>query len=70
MPERPTAEPVSEQKELRYDAQRRPVIIGVYAGLAQRVTHREVLRILLCIGGSETMHLQIWHDTAGRRAPR
>jgi Ferritin-like domain len=42
---------------------------SLYAGLAQRVTHREVLRILLSIGGSETMHFQIWHDTAGDAPP-
>jgi hypothetical protein len=42
---------------------------SLYAGLAQRVTHKEVLRILLSIGGSETMHFQIWHDTAGDAPP-
>jgi hypothetical protein len=42
---------------------------SLYAALAQRVTHREVLRILLSIGGSETMHFQIWHDTAGDAPP-
>jgi hypothetical protein len=31
---------------------------SLYAGLAQRVTHSEVLRILLSIGGSEIMHFQ------------
>src|SRR5690348_7515486 len=33
--------------------------------LAQRVTHPEVLRILLSIGGSEIMHFQTWQDKAG-----
>jgi hypothetical protein len=42
---------------------------SLYAALAQRVTHREVLRILLSIGGSETMHFQIWHDVAGDAPP-
>src|SRR6266536_4081351 len=42
---------------------------SLYAGLAQRVTHTEVLRLLLSIGGSETMHFQIWHDTAGDAPP-
>lgn len=39
------------------------------ASLAQRVTHREVLRILLSIGGSETMHFQTWQDKAGNAPP-
>jgi Divergent InlB B-repeat domain/Ferritin-like domain len=38
---------------------------SVYASLAQRVTHTEVLRILLSIGGSEIMHFQTWQDKAG-----
>jgi Ferritin-like domain len=38
---------------------------SLYAALAQRVTHKEVLRILLSIGGSETMHFQTWQDKAG-----
>ncbi len=38
---------------------------SLYAALAQRVTHREVLRILLSIGGSEIMHFQTWQDKAG-----
>ena len=33
--------------------------------LAQRVTHNEVLRILLSIGGTEIMHFQTWSDKAG-----
>src|SRR5712671_4109929 len=38
---------------------------SLYAGLAQRVTHPEVLRILLSIGPTEAMHFQTWHDKAG-----
>ena len=38
---------------------------SLYAGLAQRATHSEVLRILLSIGGSEIMHFQTWQDKAG-----
>ena len=42
---------------------------SLYAGLAQRVTHSEVLRILLSIGGSEIMHFQTWQDKAGNAPP-
>jgi hypothetical protein len=42
---------------------------SLYPSLAQRVTHPEVLRILLSIGPSETMHFQIWNDTAGNAPP-
>jgi ferritin-like protein len=42
---------------------------SLYPSLAQRVTDPEVLRILLSIGPSETMHFQIWHDTAGNAPP-
>jgi ferritin-like protein len=38
---------------------------SLYAALAQRVTHNEVLRILLSIGGTEIMHFQTWQDKAG-----
>jgi hypothetical protein len=38
---------------------------SLYAGLAQRVKSKEVLRILVSIGGSEIMHFQTWHDKAG-----
>jgi hypothetical protein len=38
---------------------------SLYPSLAQRVNHPEVLRILLSIGPSETMHFQVWHDKAG-----
>ena len=37
----------------------------LYPSLAQRVTNPEVLRILLSIGPTETMHFQTWHDKAG-----
>jgi hypothetical protein len=42
---------------------------SLYAQLAQRVTHTEVLRILLSIGGSEIMHFQTWQDKAGNAPP-
>jgi hypothetical protein len=42
---------------------------SLYAALAQRVSHREVLRILLSIGGSEIMHFQTWQDKAGNAPP-
>jgi hypothetical protein len=42
---------------------------SLYPSLAQRVTKKQVLRILLSIGPSETMHFQIWHDTAGNAPP-
>jgi hypothetical protein len=38
---------------------------SLYPSLAQRVTHREVLRILLSIGPTETQHFQTWLDKAG-----
>jgi hypothetical protein len=38
---------------------------SLYPSLAQRVTNREVMRILLSIGPTETMHFQTWHDKAG-----
>ena len=38
---------------------------SLYPSLAQRVTDVEVLRILLSIGPTETMHFQTWHDKAG-----
>src|SRR5580704_12547996 len=38
---------------------------SLYPTLAQRVTHPQVLRILLSIGPTETMHFQTWHDKAG-----
>src|SRR5437870_6566145 len=42
---------------------------SLYAALAQRVTHSEVLRILLSIGGTEIMHFQPWQDKAGTAPP-
>src|SRR2546426_2000961 len=42
---------------------------SLYASLAQRVTHNEVLRILLSIGGTEIMHFQTWQDKAGNAPP-
>jgi hypothetical protein len=42
---------------------------SLYPSLAQRVTNLEVLRILLSIGPSETMHFQVWHDKAGNAPP-
>jgi hypothetical protein len=42
---------------------------SLYAQLAQRVSHPEVLRILLSIGGTEIMHFQTWHDKAGNCPP-
>jgi hypothetical protein len=37
--------------------------------LAQRAHDPEVLRILLSIGPTETMHFQTWHDKAGNATP-
>jgi rubrerythrin len=42
---------------------------SLYPSLAQRVTHPEVLRVLLSIGPTETMHFQTWHDKAGNARP-
>ena len=42
---------------------------SLYPSLAQRVTHPEVLRILLSIGPTETMHFQTWSDKAGNAKP-
>lgn len=42
---------------------------SLYPQLAQRVSHRQVLRILLSIGPTETMHFQTWHDKAGNATP-
>ena len=42
---------------------------SLYPSLAQRVTHPEVLRILLSIGPTETMHFQTWQDKAGNAPP-
>lgn len=42
---------------------------SLYPSLAQRVTGKQVLRILLSIGPTETMHFQTWHDKAGNATP-
>jgi len=42
---------------------------SLYPSLAQRVRDPEVLRILLSIGPTETMHFQTWHDKAGNAPP-
>lgn len=42
---------------------------SLYPSLAQRVTHPEVLRILVSIGPTETAHFQTWHDKAGNAPP-
>ena len=42
---------------------------SLYPSLAQRATHTEVLRILISIGPTETMHFQTWSDTAGNAPP-
>jgi len=38
---------------------------SLYPSLAQRATHEEVIRILISIGPTETMHFQTWSDKAG-----
>jgi hypothetical protein len=38
---------------------------SLYPSMAQRATHPEVLRILISIGPTETMHFQTWQDKAG-----
>ncbi len=38
---------------------------SLYPTLAQQVSNSEVLRVLLSIGPSETMHFQTWQDKAG-----
>jgi hypothetical protein len=42
---------------------------SLYPSLAQRVSNVEVLRILLSIGPTETMHFQTWQDKAGNAPP-
>jgi hypothetical protein len=42
---------------------------SLYPSMAQRATHVEVLRILISIGPTETMHFQTWHDKAGNAPP-
>lgn len=38
---------------------------SLYPALAQRVSNPEVLRVLLSIGPTETMHFQTWQDKGG-----
>ncbi len=42
---------------------------SLYPSLAQRVKHPEVLRVVLSIGPTETMHFQTWQDKAGNATP-
>jgi hypothetical protein len=42
---------------------------SLYPSLAQRATDVEVLRILMSIGPTETMHFQTWSDVAGNAPP-
>jgi hypothetical protein len=42
---------------------------SLYPSMAQRATHVEVLRILISIGPTETMHFQTWADKAGNAPP-
>jgi len=42
---------------------------SLYPSLAQRATSAEVLRILISIGPTETMHFQTWSDKAGNAPP-
>jgi hypothetical protein len=42
---------------------------SLYPSMAQRASSVEVLRILISIGPTETMHFQTWSDTAGNAPP-
>ena len=42
---------------------------SLYPSMAQRATKTEVLRILISIGPTETMHFQTWSDKAGNAPP-
>jgi len=42
---------------------------SLYPALAQRASSVEVLRILISIGPTETMHFQTWQDKAGNAPP-
>src|SRR5205814_9888802 len=42
---------------------------SLYPAMAQRATNVEVLRILISIGPTETMHFQTWSDKAGNAPP-
>ena len=42
---------------------------SLYPSMAQRASSVEVLRILISIGPTETMHFQTWSDKAGNALP-
>ena len=42
---------------------------SLYPSLAQRANSEEVVRILISIGPTETMHFQTWQDKAGNAPP-
>jgi Ferritin-like domain len=42
---------------------------SLYPAMAQRASSAEVLRILISIGPTETMHFQTWSDKAGNAPP-
>jgi hypothetical protein len=42
---------------------------SIYPQLVQRVSNKQVRRILLSIGPTETMHFQTWQDKAGNAEP-
>ncbi|HZA38005.1 MAG TPA: ferritin-like domain-containing protein [Candidatus Baltobacteraceae bacterium] len=42
---------------------------SLYPAMALRATRKEVLRILISIGPTETMHFQTWSDVAGNAPP-
>ena len=42
---------------------------SLYPSMAQRASSAEVLRILISIGPTETMHFQTWSDKAGNAPP-
>ncbi len=42
---------------------------SLYPSMALRASDVEVLRILISIGPTETMHFQTWHDKAGNAPP-
>ena len=42
---------------------------SLYPAMAQRASSAEVLRILISIGPTETMHFQTWSDKAGNAKP-
>ena len=43
---------------------------SLYPSMAQRASSVEVLRILISIGPTETMHFQTWQDKAGNAPPK